>query len=64
MAFTESLYEELPGFIDISLIYLGFVLSELGPEENMKFGMPTDEYTDGAMKQIKAGEFYLVSHAY
>ena len=64
MAFTESLYEELPDFIDISLICPGFVYSELGPEENMKLGMPTDEYTDVAMKQIKAGEFYVVSHAY
>ena len=43
-AFTHSLYEELPDFIDVSLICPGFVMSELGPEENMSHGMPTDEY--------------------
>ncbi len=64
LAMTQSLYEELPDFIDVSLICPGFVISELGPEENMKHGMPTDEFIDIAMKQLKAGEFFVVSHAY
>ena len=63
-AITISLREELPEFIDVRLICPGFVVSELGPEENMQHGMPTDEFIDIAMKQIKANEFYVVSHAY
>ncbi|MGI9436300.1 MAG: SDR family NAD(P)-dependent oxidoreductase [Geminicoccaceae bacterium] len=63
-AFTQSLHEELPDFIDVSLICPGFVLSELGPEEHMKHGMPTDEFVAIAMKQLQAGEFFVVSHAY
>lgn len=63
-AVTYSLREELPDFIDVSLICPGFVVSELGPEENMQHGMPTDEYVEIAMKQLKAGEFWVVSHAY
>ena len=63
-AITISLQEELPEFIDVSLICPGFVVSELGPKENMQYGMPTDEFIEIAMKQIKANEFYVVSHAY
>ena len=63
-AFTQSLYEELPDFIDVSLICPGFVMSELGPKENMQHGMPTDEYVAIAMPQLKAGNFFVVSHAY
>ena len=63
-AITQSLYEELPDFIDVSLICPGFVVSELGPEENMQHGMPTDEFIGIAMPQLKAGEFFVVSHAY
>ena len=63
-AITQSLYEELPDFIDVSLICPGFVVSELGAEENMKLGLPTDQFIDIAMKQIKAEEFFIVSHAY
>ena len=63
-AITHSLREELPGFIDVSLICPGFVVSELGPEEAMQHGMPTDAYVAIAMKQLKAGAFWVVSHAY
>ena len=63
-AITQSLYEETPDFIDVSLICPGFVMSELGPEENMKHGMPTDEFIGIAMKQLEAGEFFVVSHGY
>lgn len=64
LAITQSLYEELPDFIDVSLICPGFVVSELGPEENMKHGMPTEQFVEVAMKQLKAGEFFIVSHSY
>ena len=64
LAFTHSLREELPEFIDVSLICPGFVVSELGPPENMQHGMPTDQFIELTMPQLKAGEFYVVSHAY
>ena len=64
LAITHSLREELPDFIDVSLICPGFVVSELGPEENMKYGMPTDEFVEKTMPQLKANEFFVVSHAY
>lgn len=64
LAITHSLYEELPEFIDVSLVCPGFVVSELGPKENMKHGMPTDQFIEIAMKQLKNNEFYVVSHAY
>ena len=63
-AVTQSLHEELPEFIDVSLICPGFVVSELGPKENMEHGMPTDEFIEKAMPQIKAGNFFVVTHAY
>ena len=64
LAFTHSLREELPEFIDVSLICPGFVVSELGPPENMQHGMPTDQFIETTMPQLKAGEFFVVSHAY
>ena len=64
LAFTYSLREELPEFIDVSLICPGFVVSELGPPESMQHGMPTDQFVEMTMPQLKAGEFYVVSHAY
>lgn len=63
-ALTHSLREETPNFIDVSLICPGFVMSELGPEENMKHGMPTDDFIEKSMPQIKANEFFVVTHAY
>ena len=64
LALTESLREEMPHFIDVGLICPGFVTSELGPPEAMAMAMATDQYVEMVMKQIKAGEFYIVSHAY
>ena len=64
LALTESLREETPDFIDVGLICPGFVLSELGSSEAMALGMDTDRYVDIAMRQIKDGAFFIVSHAY
>ena len=62
LAITEQLAEEVPDFIDVSLICPGYVQSEM--TAGNPGGMPTDEYTALAMKQLKAGQFYVVSHAY
>ncbi len=50
LALTESLKEEVPDYIEVGLICPGFVQS--------------DRFTSIAVKQIKQGEFYIVSHAY
>jgi NAD(P)-dependent dehydrogenase (short-subunit alcohol dehydrogenase family) len=63
-AITESLREETPEFIDVSLVCPGFVRSELGEEAAMQLAMDTDKYTSIAMKQMKENKFYVVSHAY
>lgn len=64
LALTEALREEMPDFIDVGLICPGFVRSELGDPAVMAMGMDTDTYTAIAMEQIKAGAFFIVSHAY
>ena len=64
LAISESLREETPDFIEVSHICPGFVRSELGDEAAFQFAMDTDEYTSVAMKQLKEGKFYVVSHAY
>ena len=64
LALAEGLREELPDFVDVGLICPGYVRSEIGPEEQMAFGMDTDKFTGIAMEQIKNGEFFIVSHAY
>ena len=63
-ALTKSLKEEAPDFMDVGLIIPGFVFTEIGPKEIMQLGMPADEFIDRLMPQIKAGEFYILSHPY
>lgn len=63
LALTDLLRKEVPEFIEIGLICPGLVNSELG-EDGINFGMDTDKYTTIAMAQIRAGKFYIVSHAY
>lgn len=62
MAMTNALREELPEFIDVSLICPGLVKSEL--TDLTEAGMDTDQFAELAMKQILAGRYYVVSHAY
>jgi NAD(P)-dependent dehydrogenase (short-subunit alcohol dehydrogenase family) len=62
LAMTVALREELPKHIEVALICPGLVRSELAKETQE--GMDTDQYAELVMKQIKAGEFYIVSHAF
>ena len=64
LALTETLAEEVPDFIDVSLICPGFVSTELGPPGSMDTAMDTERYIELAWPQIVAGEFFVVSHAY
>ena len=59
---TEMLDEETPDFIEVALIMPGFVNSEM--TAGTFPGMDTDAFTSLVMQQLKAGEFYVVSHAY
>lgn len=63
-ALSKSLREEAPSFMDVGIIIPGFVFTEIGPAQFMKYGMLPEEFVDRLMPQIKAGEFYIVSHPY
>jgi NAD(P)-dependent dehydrogenase (short-subunit alcohol dehydrogenase family) len=62
LAMTVALREELPAHVEAALICPGLVRSELAKETGE--GMDTDAYAEIVMKQIRAGEFYIVSHAF
>lgn len=64
LGLTKSLRDEAPSFMDVGLIVPGFVKTEIGPESAMKRGMPADEFANRLLPQMKAGQFYLVGHAY
>jgi len=62
LAITEQLAEDVPDFIDVSLITPGWVASEM--TDGFPGAMDTDRYTSIVMPQLKAGHFFAVSHAY
>jgi NAD(P)-dependent dehydrogenase (short-subunit alcohol dehydrogenase family) len=62
LAVTELLAEELPDFVEVALIMPGLVDSAM--TRQFFRGMNTDEFASKVMTQLKAGEFYVVSHAY
>jgi NAD(P)-dependent dehydrogenase (short-subunit alcohol dehydrogenase family) len=62
LAISELLAEETPDFIEVALIMPGFVISEM--TRGFPQGMDADEFAATVMAQLKAGEFYIVSHAY
>lgn len=64
LGMTESLREEMPDFISVGIIIPGWVRSELTAGDFAKYAMDADEYAAIVVKQIKAGEFYIVSHGY
>lgn len=63
-AMSDAMREEMPEFITVGMIAPGFVGSELIPESFRSAGMPTDEFAEIILPQIKAGEPYVVSHGY
>ena len=62
LAVTELLSEELPDFVEVALIIPGLVDSDMTREFFQ--GMDADEFAGKVIAQLKAGEFYIVSHAY
>ncbi len=61
-AMTEALREELPDFIDVSLICPGLVTSDM--TSSFAPGMDADKFVGIAMKQLRANKFYVVSHGF
>jgi len=64
MGFTEAFREEMPDHICVGTIFPGFVLSEMTGGNAAKFAMDTDEFAGNVIKQIRAGEHFIVSHAF
>jgi len=64
LALTEALRDEFPDFIKLGIIIPGWVRTEIGSPEQMAPGMDPDRFAAIIYEQIKAGEFYIVSHAY
>jgi short-subunit dehydrogenase len=64
LGLTEGLRNEMPDFIDVGLVVPGFVNSEMHDPKIGPQGMDTDHFVAVAMKQIRAGEFYVVTHAF
>ncbi len=62
LAMTVALREEVPDHFDVALICPGLVRSDLARETEQ--GMDTDAYAALVMKQLLAGEFYIMSHAF
>ncbi len=62
LAMTVALREEVPDHIEVALICPGLVQSDLSKETD--FGMDADRYAALVMRQLLAGEFFIVSHAY
>ena len=63
LGLTETFREQMPDFITVGLIIPGWVASEMSADFNA-YTMPTDEFAGIIYPQIKAGERFVVSHAY
>lgn len=61
LALTDTLRKEVPDFIRVGLICPGLTNSEIGP--GIRIGMDTDKFTNIIIEQMKAGQFFLVSHS-
>ncbi|MEO9636008.1 MAG: SDR family NAD(P)-dependent oxidoreductase [Parasphingorhabdus sp.] len=63
LGLMDVLRREAPDNIELGLIIPGWVKSELS-ELQADEAMDTDKFAATIFKQMQAGEFYLVSHAY
>lgn len=60
---TEAMRDEFPDFIQVGMIVPGFVASEM-TKGSEQFAMDADTFAEKVVEQIRAGEFYVVTHAY
>lgn len=63
LGMTEAFREEMPDYINVGTIFPGFVASEMIPQQVVKAAMDTDEFAANVIKQIRAGERFIVTHA-
>ncbi len=62
LAISELLAEETPDSIEVALIMPGLVETEM--TRGLFEGMKADDFAGKVLEQLKAGELYVVSHAY
>ena len=62
LAITELLAEEMPPHVEVAVIMPGLVKSAL--TKSLGMGMEADDFAAIVLRQLKAGAFYVVSHAY
>lgn len=60
---TQAMRDEFPEFIQVGMIVPGFVASEM-TKGSEQFAMDADTFAEKVVEQIRAGEFYVVTHAY
>lgn len=61
---TEAMREDFPDFITIGLICPGFVKTELTKGPFADHAMDADVFAAKVLEQVKAGQFYIMTHAY
>ena len=64
LGLTEAFAEEMPAHVCVGAIFPGFVRSDLIDPSVAGFAMDADEFAQRVLVQIKAGERYIVTHAY
>ncbi|MCB1644517.1 MAG: SDR family NAD(P)-dependent oxidoreductase [Pseudomonadales bacterium] len=62
LGLTDSLREQMPDFIQVGLINPGWVQSEM--TRHAPQAMAADTFAGIVLQQIRAGQFYIVSHPY
>ncbi len=60
---TEAMRDEFPEFIKVGMIVPGFVASDM-TKGSEQFAMDADTFAQKVVEQIRAGEFYVVTHSY
>ena len=60
---TEAMRDEFPDHIQVGMIVPGFVASDM-TKGVQQFAMDADTFAEKVVEQIRAGEFYVVTHAY
>jgi NAD(P)-dependent dehydrogenase (short-subunit alcohol dehydrogenase family) len=64
LALTEGLREDKPDFVTVGMIVPGWVQSELIDPRSVHLAMDAGRFAGICLPQIKAGEPYVVSHAF
>ncbi|MEL6861506.1 MAG: SDR family NAD(P)-dependent oxidoreductase [Pseudomonadota bacterium] len=60
---TEAMRDDFPDFIQVGMIVPGFVASDM-TKGSEQFAMDADTFAEKTVEQIRAGEFYVVTHSY